>query len=194
MAVILNRTVELFSETTGEPVTLEEAKSHIRVVANDENAHIQQLIKVARKQVEADARRKYVRAVYKIRDRAFPCADEYPLEWPTVEGITSVSYTASTGNTVSLSTSVYELDANETPGFVRLRYNQNWPTTRDVQNAVITTITCGSTAPQTNTPVEAKQAILLMIDDMYCNRGLCGCGGTDAYSRLIGMLRWGDYR
>lgn len=192
---ILERTLELSSESTGEPITIEEAKSWLRVVTNDENTDIKGLIKVARKMVEDDARRAYVRKTYKLRLREFPTEDFIQLERPAVSSISSISYVNSTGGTSTLSTSVYELDANELPGYVRLKYDQEWPSTRDIQNAVTITFLAGSTAPQADTPIAAKQAIKLLIDDMYCNRGTgCGCTGTPAYDRLIGMLRWGDYR
>lgn len=192
---ILERTLELSSESTGEPVTLDEAKQHLRIVSNDENTEIKALIKTARRMVEADARRSYTRKTYKLRLREFPTEDHIQLEKPTVSSISSISYVNSTGGTSTLSTGVYELDARELPGFVRLRYDQEWPSTRDIQNAVTITFLTGSTIPQTDTPWEAKHAIKLLVDDMYCNRGTgCGCTGTPAYDRLIGMLRWGDYR
>ena len=191
---ITDRTLELVSETTGvEPVTLAEMKSHLRVVTTGDNDYISELIKVARRQVETDARRKYVKSTFALRLGEFPTCDEIMLENPTVASISSITYTNSTGGTSTLSTSTYELDKHEAPGHARLKYGQSWPATRVIQNAVTVNFISGSTSAS-DTPVEAKHAIKLLVADMYCDRGSDGTASNRAYNDLIGMFRWGDYR
>ena len=189
---ILNSPYSLVTDSTADPVTLAEAKSHLRVTSTGDNDYITDLISVARRQVETDSRRALFTQTW---DRWLDCFpnDEIELASPNVASISAITYTATTGNTATVSTSVYSLDAANLPGYARLQYNQSWPTdVRTINKSVKVRFIAGSTATSA-VEVEAKHAIKLLVADMYECRGSSIGETPDAYWNLIGMLRWGDY-
>lgn len=192
---LLTANLQITSTGTDEPVTLAEFKRQLRIPLTDvsDDTHLADILKSARRMVELDARRSFINKTIKLYLDEFPTGDgDIPLAYPPARGITSISYTNSTGGTSTVSTSVYELDSNNLPGYIRLQYDQTWPTSRKIQNAITITFTAGTTTSTGVDPV-AKHAIKVKATDLYCNRGSQGAPNTMAYEELIGCLRWGSY-
>ncbi len=62
----------LFTPPTAEPVSLEEAKRHLRVDGNDEDVDILGLITAAREQAERHTRRQLLTATWDLKLDRFP--------------------------------------------------------------------------------------------------------------------------
>lgn len=168
--------VKVVSPPTLEPVTLMQAKAHLRVDSSDDDALITRLIESAREHVENVTRRSYIQRVYRMTMDEF---DEVELPFPPAISVSSITYKDANGATQTLSTSVYEVatDSELYPGIVRLAYNQEWPETLDQPGAVTITWTAGygsSGSPtdlgQDDIPEAVKQAILIVLGDLYENR------------------------
>lgn len=173
----------LITAPTYEPVTLAQAKAHLRIETTADDATVTQLIAAARMYTEKVAWRGLCQQTWERVLGAFPCEDTTRLpkghlatlpdagDPPVpVSPVTYVKYLDANGVRQTLATSVYEVntgDAN-TPGSVVLKYNQQWPSTRDRWDAVVIRYVVGWAEGAVPPPV--MQAELLLISQMYEQR------------------------
>lgn len=159
------------AEPASEPITLDEAKQHLRVDIDDDNDYITGLIVAARKYIEDTTRRSFFTQTWRLSLDAWPCSDE--IELPRAAPLASVSsviYTDSEGNSITVSTSVYDVDTDSEPGRVVLKYGQSWPspTLRSMNPIQITYITGYSDVD--DIPATFKHLIKLLVAHWYENR------------------------
>lgn len=187
---IAEYSIERTAGPTSEPVTIDEAKTQARITATADDAYVLSLIKAAREQVETDARKVLTTQTFVQRLDQFP-GEYIRLERTPVSSVTSITYLDSNGDSQTLSTDVWELDAKRTVPRIWLKYNQTWPVTRDIQNAVTITFVAGyggaSAVPQI-----AKQAMALQIGSWYRDREMTD-HETRSYDALISRLRTRSY-
>jgi uncharacterized phiE125 gp8 family phage protein len=163
----------------GEPVTLEEAKLHCRIDADDEDLAVARYISSARAMVEGMTGRLLAQ---RIKVEAFDrFCDPLTLKaWP-ITGTPTVSYVDTTGATQTVPS--IRVFANEYPVKIRPAYGAVWPTTDTVPQAVTVTATAGygeGQAPDTHI-----QAILLLVSAMYDNRGEVPASTLTAVNALL---------
>jgi len=150
-----------------EPVTLAEAKTHLRVTAADEDTLIDSLIPTARQWAEDFTRRALITQTWDYTLDAF--ADEIEIPLPPLQSITSVKYLDTDGVEQTLATTEYTVDTAATRGLVRLAYGKSWPSVRDQANAVTIRFVAGyGNAPAVPAPIKA--ACLLMLGELYARR------------------------
>lgn len=148
-----------------EPVTLAEAKLHLRVDAADEDTLITGLITAAREFAEHYTGRALAPQTLEMALDKFP-ADGIDLDMPPVATITSVKYTDTAGVEQTVLATDYALSLYGDSRRLTLAYGKSWPSTRDIANAVrIVYVTGYTTAPKA-----VKAAILLLIGHLYENR------------------------
>jgi len=157
--------VTIKTEPAEEPVTLVEAKLHLRVDCSDDDAYITTLIKAATKHAERFQRRSYITQTLELRLDRFP---RYLIELqrPPVSAVVTVKYIDSAGTLQTLSSSLYTTDFNSYMPRLVPAFNQIWPTTRHVIDAVTIEYTAGYGAAAT-VPETIKQAILLLVS-IWC--------------------------
>jgi len=162
--------IAIATEPTVEPVSLTEILTHLRIDQDDErDADLMRLAKVARLHIE---RQKIRRAIInQTWDQYFDAfANPLRVRWGTVSSITSIKYTDTDGDEQTTSTDVYELGHRHGQGIARLKYNQNWPTAvRSHPDAVVVRYVAGYGAAASNVPEPIRQAILIMVADMWEN-------------------------
>ncbi len=147
-----------------EPVTLTEAKAHLRVSDTADDTYITAIIKAAREQAERFVNGAIVTQTLTGKlDQFF---NEISLPSGPIAGITSISYIDTDGETQTVDSSIYTLDAPQRR--ILLAYNQEWPDTRCQKNAVTVVFTAGVAVA--DVPQSIKQAILLLVGEMYENR------------------------
>lgn len=153
-----------------EPVTLEEAKAHLRVDGNDEDALIGALISTAASYLDGWGGilgRAIVTQTWGETFDGFPHGVVLRLRLAPVQSVAFVKYRDSANVEQTLATSVYEGPFSDDLGaYVALRENQVWPGTYERRDAVSIQYVCG----YTTVPAQIKQAMLLMIGDWYANR------------------------
>ena len=148
-------------------VSVADAKHHLRVTHTDDDTYIQSLILAATHHCEEFQRRKYLEQTVVEKFDSFPAIIR-PRYSPLVS-VTSIQYVDTAGSTQTLDVAEYDVDTTEEPGRVKPAYTKSWPSIRDVINAVTLTYLAGyGTADQVRE--EFKQAILLMVGDMYLYR------------------------
>lgn len=178
-----------------EPVTLAEAKAHLRVDTSDDDAYIGTLITAARQWCEEYLDRTLVNTQWTMRLDSFP----YEIELPrppiassgTVTAVT-LTYTLGDESTATLSSSAYRVDRHSTPGVVRQLRSGTWPANLDDYNAVTVTWWAGYGASGSSVPQGVKNAMLLYIHELYEKRG--AAEPPAAAKVLLDAFRWGSYR
>lgn len=150
--------------TPTEPVTLAEAKLHLRVDGTDEDALITALISAARETCEDRIEGTIPVTGWRLTLDAFPDAIKLPRG--PVASVESVKYLDAAGVEQTLSPLDYLVDTVSTPGYIVPAYGKAWPETREQINAVEVEYTAGSAT----TPAALKAWMLLAIGDMYANR------------------------
>ncbi len=154
--------VKVLTPPAVEPVTLAEAKLHLRVDTSDEDALITRLIKSAREECEHYIQRTIPATTLGLYLDAFPDGD-LRLPLGPAQSITSVQYVNEAGNLTTLPGSVYALDDTQIDAVLRLTWGSDWPTTRSQPNAVIVTYVAGYAA----CPESIKNWILLRVGTLY---------------------------
>lgn len=149
-------------------VGLEELKDHLRVTHDEEDSEIATYGLAAEEAVEAELSRALITQTWVLKLDRFPCW-EIKMPRPPLQSVTSVQYLDSAGATQTLATSVYTVDTTSTPGRIHLAYEQEWPTTQDVPNAVIVTYKAGGTTAA-DVPHPTRQMVKLLVGEMYENR------------------------
>jgi uncharacterized phiE125 gp8 family phage protein len=160
-----------------EPVSLAEAKAHLRVDTADDDALIQALIVAAREHVEHITRRALITQSWDLILDAFP-AGEIVMPRPPLQSVTSITYRLQDGTAVTLDPANYVVDAKSEPGRVVLVPGKSWPSEELYPaSSVVIRYTAGYGDPGA-VPVAIKQAILLLVGHWYENREAAAVGHT----------------
>lgn len=201
MCLLMQDVTHSLKLTTGpatEPVSLSEAKLHCRreddFTAEDDL--FTELIKAARELVETDTERAFIEQTWTLTLDRFPDVIEL-RKCPIFDAAdVEITYLDSDGDSQTLSTDDYRVDASSEPGRIATAYGVAWPLTYNVTNAITVEFTAGY-ADSSLVPSIAKQAIKLLVGHWYRNREAVGQVGEEislAYNSLIERLRWGGYR
>lgn len=150
-----------------EPISLAEAKQHLRVEHTEDDALIEALIIAAREHAETVTGRAFVTQTAECSLDCFPCVITLPL--PRLQQVESITYLDDAGTTQILAPSVYRVDAKSEPGRIMPDYGQSWPTTRPVMNAVTVRFVAGYGGPEA-VPEKLRSAMKLIIARWYENR------------------------
>lgn len=147
-----------------EPVTLVQAKAHLRVDHSDDDTVITSMIKAARAHIEAACAVRFA-ARTGITMKCDDFADLARLPEAPVTSITSITYLDTDGASQTLASTVYELRADGIEAGIVLKPNQSWPGIQSGSRITVTAAIGYATAPE-----EVSHAILMLIGDLYENR------------------------
>jgi len=150
----------LVSNPSGYPVTLQQAKDHLRVSGTSEDALILNLIKTSTAQVENDTRRKLYAQAWNLFLDLF---EDIELPFGQLQSVTHVKYYDTDNVQQTLATSVYDVDSSSDPGKILLANNQSWPSIYDRANAIEIQFICG----YSSIPPSLIHAVKLKIEELY---------------------------
>lgn len=159
------------------PITLEEAKAHLRVDTDDDNNLIEALIDAAVDYCDGPTGflgRALIDQTWELVLDAFPACDkEIKIPMPPLIEVVSIKYDDGAGAEQTLDPSRYTVDSVSEPGWV-LPVG-SWPSTFDGVNAVRVRFRCGyldqtASPAAENVPAAIKAAIKLIIGNLYGNR------------------------
>ena len=153
------------SDPAREPIALSDARAHLRVEEDDEDAHIAGLIAAARDWAEGFTRRAFITQTWELHLDGFPKCIRVPR--PPLQSVTSIQYVDSAGVSQTLSTSVYTVDTDAEPGLIYPAYSQTWPTTRQIPKSVTVTFVAGYGADPADVPDPIRHAIKLHVSRLY---------------------------
>lgn len=155
------------TEPAAEPLTLAEAKLHLKVDHSAEDTYITGLIVAARMDCESRIRRTLMTSGWTLTLDCFPGLIELPM--PPAAAVASIAYVDIAGQAQTLSGSAYRLDAKSEPA--RIEAVGGWPSTADRLSAVTVVYSAGYASADA-VPQPIKTWMLLAIDEMHRNRGL----------------------
>jgi uncharacterized phiE125 gp8 family phage protein len=161
---------KIYSGPIIEPVSVLEARNHLRIVVDEDDELIASLIQAAREQCEAEARRSFTTRTYEAILDDWPSKRFIKLPQPPLVSVTSVSYIDYLNVTGVMSASEYFLDTYSEPGRLCLTDSGEWPsiTLRPFAGIIIRYV-AGYGDPL-QVPEVYKRAMLLMIGHLYENR------------------------
>lgn len=174
-----------------EPISLAEAKQHLYVDTNDQDALITLLIKRARMWAEEFTRRAFIEQTWQLTLDEFPAAGNAPppgeraaesfsgyrrgiirLERPRLISVTSIKYTDVDGNlNQTLSSSLYQVETgSDIEARILPAYACSWPATRYQMECVQVIYKAGYGDEALDVPEAIKQAILLQLGTYFSQR------------------------
>ena len=189
-----------------EPVTVAEAKAHLRVDTSDDDTYIGTLVTAAREWVEAYLDRTLVNTQWRLRLERFPIDSQYPIDLPRPPVVSSgtatavtITYTADTGGTATLSTAQFRVQRFETPGRVTTVYGGTWPAGMEDNDAVVVTWWAGYGPSGSSVPAAIRHAILMLVGFWFENRSTVVVGSISkplefAVESLLSSQKWGSYQ
>lgn len=163
------------------PVTLSEAKAHLRVLNVSQDALITALIEAATTHLEGRhgiLGRALVTQTWDTRIDRFPWQARGRLELPLppLQTVTWIKYIDDVGAEQTLATDQYAVDPQHLIGCVRPAYGKQWPTTLCDEGAVRIRFVAGYGAASA-VPRPIKQAILLLVGHWWVHREAVGDAG-----------------
>ncbi len=161
----------LTTPPAAEPVSLADAKLHLRVDSTDEDSLISRAIQSAREYAETFTRRQLVAAAYRLElDRA-PCSGRWaaiPIPRPPLASVESVRYRKpGAADYTEIDPARYAVDTASVPGRVILL--DGWPALDTERPAALVVEFTAGTEPEA-VPAGIVDAILVMVGDAYENR------------------------
>lgn len=185
-----------------EPVSLAEAKAHIRVDTEDDDALIQALIASSREWVENYLDRTLIRTQWQMRLDFFPHSIALPRPPFTPEQqlqTVAITYTDANGSTVALPGSQYRVLGDRTPAVVMPPYSGSWPSARYDSDSITVAWWAGYGPDQNAVPRGIKHACLMLIGFWYENRGAVLTGSISktlefGVESMLAAHKWGSYQ
>ena len=176
--------LQLVTPPAGEPISLAEAKQHLRVDGGDDDALIGSLITAARQAAETITGRQLMTARWRLVLDAFPGpllmhagsgssfslpAHAILLAKCPVQSVVSVEYLDMNGTTQVLPASDYVLDAACEPARLSPVFGKTWPPTLPQIGAVTVTFDAGY-GSASEVPEGLKSWIKLRVGSLYGHR------------------------
>lgn len=181
--------VKLLGAALIEPLTLAEAKSHLRLSEDftDDDGLIEGAISAARKMGESKTNRVWRENKYEFICHGFNGLDK-PLELPrsALVSVEAVKYINLEGETVTFPAENYRVDADSMVGSIFPSYKKTWPETRAERFAVMISFTAGYKV----LPQALKQWLKIKTADFYENPEsiVHGSGSPSTISFIDGLL------
>lgn len=160
--------LSLVTKPPVEPVTLQEAKDHLRVDHSDEDALIDQIVLAARELTEKHTARAFLTQTWDWKLDGFVAELRVPK--PPLQSVTHIKYIDGAGVEQTLDSSVYQVAATGTPGLVVEAHGKSWPSARRQRDAVTLRFVAGYGGGIGDVPAPVKQAMLLVIGHLYLRR------------------------
>jgi len=152
-----------------EPLTLDDAKDHLRVVGDDDDDTIAAYLSAARVRFERETGRQLITASYTFRLDRFP-KGQAPIRIPKppLQEVEEIRYIDANGVEQTLDEDDdYVVVADREPGEIRLAFGTTWPPTRSQPNAVEIDFVAGYGDDTTDIDELIRGAIRLMLGQFF---------------------------
>ena len=170
--------VIVITPPAAEPLTLAEAKTHLRVDLTDDDAYITRLIQYAREQCEIGARRAFMPQTLELRLECWPVDGDIEFPMSPLVSVTSIKWTDWDGVEWTMPASDYVVYATMDPGVLYLKPTAQWPIGQLQVGPSIAIRYIAGYASAAAVPASYKQAILLLVGHLYENREAVVVGTT----------------
>jgi uncharacterized phiE125 gp8 family phage protein len=194
--------IKILARGTAEPVTLAEAKLHLRVDLSDDDALITAMISAARDMVERYTSRTLIYTAYRLTMDNWPYDIELPRS-PAIEAeanlITGIAYITpriryydGDGNqqTMTYAAGDFEVLLDNNPPLLVLPPSGIWPVTYPLQRGAIEIDwIAGYGAASTGIPQLLRIAIMMLVAHWYEHREAVGSFGSEVPLAVDSVLR-----
>lgn len=204
--------LKVITQPSEEPLSLAEAKAHLRVDIDDDNADVALKLSAAREHCEGWTSRAFITTGFRLTLDRFPCRWIPGTPWVSLERVnpgtidtikipradlievSSITYVDLAGDVVTLDPSRYIVETGA-PGRILPAWNRTWPTSRTQPGAVTIDFTAGYGDAASDVPALVKQAIALLLGDFYRTREastpVALSEAPNGIQRLLAMADWG---
>lgn len=175
------------ADPTSEPVTLAQAKGHLRVDSDNtaDDTLIAMLIGAARRYAESYTGRSFITQGWRLVIDAFPGPGFMGVPWGSpyslppqaiqlergiVQAVSSITYMDMNGAWQTMDPANYVAELSGCPARITPVFGQIWPPTRPQIGSVKVDYTAGYGAGGTNVPEGIRQWILMRVGTLYEQR------------------------
>lgn len=156
-----------------EPVTLAEAKAHLRVEDTAEDSYITALIATARVAAESFTARAFLTQSWRLQRDAWPsdpCRPWIDLPRPPVLGVTEVRVRSADGDATVWDSALYSVDLAAAPGRLYRRPGVLWPLLGRSLAGIEIDYDAGYGAAASDVPAPIRHAILMQVAYLFEHR------------------------
>ncbi|HEY4124732.1 MAG TPA: head-tail connector protein, partial [Rhizomicrobium sp.] len=153
-----------------EPVTLEEARAHLKVDTADDDTLITALIAAARARAEWHTGRAFITQSWVLWLDCWPERNCVEIPLPPSQAVTNLTTYALDDTAAVLDANLYQVDTASTPARITLKSPAIAASTRAL-NAIAIAFNTGYGDAASDVPQAIRTAILEIIADLYANRG-----------------------
>lgn len=151
-----------------EPITLEEARLHLKVDSADDNTLISDLITTARMLIEKETKRAFITQIWQMFLDTAPHVIEIPK--PPLQSVESITVIDTDGSESLIDDDDYMVDTSEnSPGRIMPKIGYIWPYHRGFASFIIE-FKVGYGDNATNVPKDIRDEILRLVAHLYQNR------------------------
>lgn len=163
--------LSLVTDATTEPITTDEAKTHLRVETTADDTYIDTCIKSARLWIERTRGMGLITQTWDGSLDAFPYDGPIRIPMYPLVSITSVTYHDEDLSTSTVfSSTKYQVDAAKRPPRIYIKNGESWPTdSLRLSSGVVVRFVAGYGAAST-VPSDIKHALKLLVGQMYTFR------------------------
>ena len=175
-----------------EPVTLAEAKAHLRLTGTDDDDYVAAMITAARIQVETATRRVLIEQTWRIFRDDWPADGTIDIAVAPVTSVAAVTVYDAEGEPTVLPPTAWRLDAASSPA--RLRPTGAVPLPGRTMNGVEIDVVAGYGASGLSVPQPLRLAIMTLVARWYEDReglayGIVPSRVAGAFEALVAPFR-----
>ena len=154
------------------PLTLEEAKQHIRIDDTANDAYIQDLIHAVTSHVEGYLGRTLITTTYSWHQDRFPGwgSGVMFVPRPKLQSVESITYVNQSGDSTTWGSTFYTVDTVSQPGRIQPAWQETWPIARRQHNAITVKYDAGYGDDAKDVPMDIRRGMLFMLGHLYENR------------------------
>ena len=160
-----------------EPISVADAKTHLRIDGSAEDILIASLILTSRLHIEAALGLSLITQFWQLQLNDWPDGNAISLPLQPVSAITAVRTLAADGTITTLSPADTILDTGPPPRVVRT--GPSWPRVTAAANGITISFVAGFGPSATNVPAPIRQAMLLLVAHWYEHRDPIEIGEPD---------------
>ena len=163
--------LQLVTPPALEPVTLADAKAHLKVDTADDDALIGTLITAARARAEWHTGRALIAQSWILWLDAFPDDGVIEVPLPPLKSVDSVTLFDAQNADTAVDTANYAVDTASQPGRIVFGCTYVPPANLRRRNAAAVAFDAGYGSAASDVPADIREAILEIVAGLYVNRG-----------------------
>jgi uncharacterized phiE125 gp8 family phage protein len=151
-----------------EPISIDEVKTHCRIIHSTEDASIVGMITAARERCEEYLWRALITQTWEFVYDQFPCGHMLLPRAP-LQSVASIAYIDANGAAQTLASNQYLLETRGVMGRIAPAYAVTWPETQDRISTVTVTAVCGY-GHFDKVPWAIRAAMLMIVGHLWEHR------------------------